>query len=72
VLHVLGFDIPAHIEGRILREALRGAGDEQGGVPVTRQSLQSTNTVGPITKLECVEVQGTRYLHAAWVEPNPK
>jgi hypothetical protein len=72
VLHVLGVDIPAHIEGRILREALRGAGDEQGDLPVRRQSLQSTNTVGPITKLECVEVQGARYLHEAWVEPNPK
>lgn len=67
VLALLGLDVPAHCNGRVLREAFT-MGPAEAEVAWTSQSLASGNAVGPRTVLSLSEVGQTRYLDEARIE----
>ena len=68
VLTLLGLPVPAHFDGRVLREALQDPGSQtRGGSSCDRELLSSTEATGrPGTKsgIEKVHVGDTRYLCA--------
>jgi len=68
VLELLGLDVPANIDGRVLREAFRnGSGDT--AMPAQREyTYSSSNSDGPVTHLSVTQVGSTRYFNQAWVE----
>jgi arylsulfatase A-like enzyme len=66
VLSVLGIAIEHQIDGRILAEALAGAGGTQG--EENDFTLSSTNLSQRRTHLSVSEYAGARYLNRAWVQ----
>ena len=68
VLSLLGLDVPADIDGRVLQEAFRNR-SEGGVTPQLREhTYSSSNNDGPVTYLSVTEVGSTSYLNQAWVE----
>lgn len=64
ILHVLGVQPDSHFDGRVLREALHGGGDE---LPFQHSELVAENANGPKTHLSFIDYQGVRYLDRAWL-----
>ncbi len=68
VLELLGLDVPAGLDGRVLREAFRGQGDDGAGPEAREHIFSSSNDTGPVTHLSVTQVGSTRYFNRAWVE----
>lgn len=68
VLSLLGLDVPADIDGRVLQEAFRNR-SEGGVMPrLSEHTYSSSNNDGPVTCLSVTEVGSTSYFNQAWVE----
>ena len=67
VLSLLGLDVPADIDGRILQEAFRNRSRGSAAPTPKEHTYCSSNADGPVTHLSVTDVGSTRYFNRAWV-----
>ncbi|MCG8542934.1 MAG: hypothetical protein MJE12_01870, partial [Alphaproteobacteria bacterium] len=67
ILTLLGLDVPAHVQGRVLREALLDAADEPLPEAVT-ETVRADGAGGYRVNLTVSRVGDTPYLDRGWVE----
>jgi arylsulfatase A-like enzyme len=66
ILTVLGMPVPAHVQGRVLREAL--AGDGYAEAEAVRGTATAEGAAGYRAHLAWSRVGATPYLDRGWVE----
>tara|TARA_Y100000589_G_scaffold265251_1_gene256213 strand:- start:242 stop:1729 length:1488 start_codon:yes stop_codon:yes gene_type:complete len=67
ILFLLGIDVPSHVQGRVLLEALNEMGDN--ALPtVNDEEIVINDRSGRRTILSKSHVNGTQYINSSWVE----